>query len=300
MEVRWGLAVQRQIGVSGFFLLVVSTLVLAQSETALPQASDIQPSQADLQQILTQMEAMQGANPARYEPYVLIRQYRFYQGSDNNENAKSEVLAQVSFTPPNVKTFDILETRGSGRGTSVVKHILENESELCKDVSRNEISRKNYDFKLLGESSIDGHRAYVLAISPRRDDHALLRGRVFVDAGSFRIVRTEGQPARSPSWWLRSSYIVLRYGEAEGLWLPVATEGSGEVRIFGHFKLASEKVSLRVGTQVAAAKTKSTLPLATTAAPNRNQAATAESNARRQNQRGRSTAAAGAAVIPNP
>ena len=274
----------RQMWVFGSFLLFVSALVLAQSGTALQQANDIRLSQADLQQILTRVEAVQGANPARFEPYVLIRQYRFYQGADNNENAKSEVLAQVVFTPPNVKTFDILETRGSGRGTSIVKHILENESELCKDVSRSEISRKNYDFNLLGESSVDGHRAYVLAISPRRDEHALLRGRVIVDAESFRIIRTEGQPARSPSWWLRSSYIVLRYGEAEGLWLPVATEGSGEVRVFGHFKLASEKVSVRVGAQTAAARPRSM----------------AEPNLRRQTQHGRSTAAIGAAVVPDP
>ena len=287
----------RQIWVFGSFFLVVGALALAQSGT--PLANDIQPSQADLQQILTQVEAVEGANPARFEPYVLVREYRFYQGADNNENAKSEVLAQVSFTPPNVKTFDILETRGSGRGTSIVKHILENESELCKDVSRNEISRKNYDFNLVGESSVDGHRAYVLAISPRRDDHALLRGRVFVDAESFRIIRTEGQPARSPSWWLRSSYIVLRYGEAEGLWLPVATEGSGEVRVFGHFKLASEKVSVRVGAQTATAQPRSSLPLAN-AVSGASQPATADPKLRRQTQRGHSTAAVGAAVIPNP
>jgi hypothetical protein len=265
---------------------------------AAPQPGGIQPSSADLQQIVAQMEAVQVANPARFEPYVLIRQYRFYQGAGTNENAKSEVLAQVSFTPPNVKTFDILETRGSGRGTSVVKHILESESELCKDVSRNEISRKNYDFELLGESSVDGRRAYVLAISPRRDDHALLRGRVFVDSESFRIVRTEGQPARSPSWWLRSSYIVLRYGEADGLWLPIATEGTGEVRIFGRFKLASEKVAVRVGAQVAAIQPKSNLPLASTVS-NREQSPTAAQRSRRSNQRSHSTEALGAAVIPH-
>jgi hypothetical protein len=265
---------------------------------AAPQPGGIQPSSADLQQIVAQMEAVQVANPARFEPYVLIRQYRLYQGAGTNENAKSEVLAQVSFTPPNVKTFDILETRGSGRGTSVVKHILESESELCKDVSRNEISRKNYDFELLGESSVDGRRAYVLAISPRRDDHALLRGRVFVDSESFRIVRTEGQPARSPSWWLRSSYIVLRYGEADGLWLPIATEGTGEVRIFGRFKLASEKVAVRVGAQVAAIQPKSNLPLASTVS-NSEQSPTAAQRSRRSNQRSHSTEALGAAVIPH-
>lgn len=286
---------QRQIWVLGFLLLAFNAAALAQVV-----ASAIAPSQpdskacpdADLATIVTQMEAAQTANPARSQPYVLVRQYRFYQGAQAADNAKSEVMAQVSFTPPNVKTFDILETRGSGRGTSVVKHILENESELSKDVSRNEISRKNYDFSLLGESVVDGRRAYIVGLSPRRDDHTLLRGRVYVDAENFHILRTEGQPAKSPSWWLRSSYIVLRYAEVEGLWLPIATEGTGEVRMFGRFMLNSEKVSLQVGNQVAAARNFSSSARAIpTSSP-----ALAHNGQPRRNH---APVAVGASVIPN-
>jgi hypothetical protein len=249
--------VQRQIWVLGFFLLAVGAGAAAQAGnavTSVDQAHSQDGAAPDLASIVTQMQAAQVANPARSQPYILVRQYRFYQGTETSDGAKSEVVAQVSFTPPNVKKFDILETRGSGRGTSAVKHILENEADLCKDVSRNEVSKKNYDFSLMGESMVDGRRAYILGITPLREDHALLRGRVYVDAVNFRILRTEGQPARSPSWWLRSSYIVVRYAEADGLWLPVATEGSGEVRMFGRFFLNSDKVSVQVGNQVASAR----------------------------------------------
>lgn len=286
---------QRQIWVLGFLLLAFSAAAMAQvsaSLAALNQDAPKQSPNANLSTIVARMEAAQTANPARSQPYVLVRQYRFYQGAQVAEDAKSEVMAQVSFTPPNVKTFDILETRGSGRGTSVVKHILENESELSKDVSRNEISSKNYAFSLLGESTVDGRRAYILGLAPRRDDHSLLRGRVYVDAENFRILRTEGQPAKSPSWWLRSSYVILRYAEVEGLWLPVATEGTGEVRMFGRFMLNSQKVSVQVGNQVATARIPSS-PSAATAAN------ISVSSRSVQPRRRHAPVAVGAAVIPN-
>jgi hypothetical protein len=228
--------------------------MLAQTAPSATQAlatARVSPSNGDLQQIVTSLERVQATNPARTEPYVLVRQYRFFQGEDATR-AKSEVVAEVTFTPPNVKTFDILESHGNGRGASVVKHILENEAELAKDVSKNELSRKNYVFSLAGETVLEGKRCYVLAIAPRREDRSLLRGRIYIDANSFHVLRTEGEPARSPSWWLRSSYVVLRYGEAEGLWLPIATEGSGEVRLFGHFALNSQKLEVRIGADAVA------------------------------------------------
>ncbi|HZU23620.1 MAG TPA: hypothetical protein VE998_12365 [Terriglobales bacterium] len=293
------MAVQRQMWVLGFIILAVNAACMAQAEPVSNPSTPVAASPkapADLNSILSQMEAAQAANPARSEAYVLVRQYRFYQGSEPAD-AKSEVVAQVSFTPPDVKTFDILETRGSGRGTSVVKHILESEAEVSKDVSRNEISRKNYEFSLIGTAAIDGRPAFVLSLAPRRDDHLLLRGRVFVDAENFRILRAEGQPARSPSWWLRSSYVIMRYGEAEGLWLPIATEGTAEVRVFGHFVLNSEKVSLQVGNQVASARLHADAAHSTQTAA---EAAHTGAATRAAAHHPRIPVAVGAGVIPNP
>lgn len=239
-------------------LLTLTGSIAAQPEPA-TSAPALQSSGAGLQQILEHMEAVQTHNPARFRPYVLTRQYRFYQADakELQRDPKSEVLAEVSFTPPNMKTFDILETHGSGRGASVVKHMLEGESELSKDIGRNEISRANYNFTLLGESTADGRHCYILGLAPKREDHTLFKGRAFIDAENFHILRVEGQPAKSPSWWLKSSYVVLRFAEVAGLWLPVATEGTGEVRIFGRFTLASQKVDLRLGDEIAQARTES-------------------------------------------
>ncbi|MBV8208251.1 MAG: hypothetical protein JO041_15805 [Acidobacteria bacterium] len=249
---------QRQFVVLAFFFAAFPGLQAAgQAGSPGPQQLSIPAARPaatpSLDEIVASMERAASENPARSEPYVLVRQYRFFPGGEAGQAPGSEVTAAVSFTPPNVKSFEILEAHGSGHGTSVVRHMLENEVELARDVSRSEISRRNYSFALLGTGTLDGRACYVLSLAPRREEHELLRGRVYVDAGSYHILKLEGQPERSPSWWLRSSYIVMRFGEAGGLWLPVATEGTGEVRIFGRFTLDSEKVSLRAGTQLAQA-----------------------------------------------
>ena len=237
------------------FLVALSLNGNANAQTAGQPNRDAQTAATphggpDLQTIVAYLEDAQQNNPARYRPYVLTREYKFYHGEATTE-AKSEVVAEVSFVPPNRKSFEILNTRGSGRGTSVVKHILESEAELAKDVTTNEVSRHNYYFALAGQASVNGRNCYVLSLKPKRDERSLFNGKVFVDAQSYRILKLEGQPSRSPSWWLKSTYITLLFGDVDGLWLPVATNGTSELRMFGRYTLASQKIGQRVGAEVA-------------------------------------------------
>jgi hypothetical protein len=210
------------------------------AQTTLPQ-----PASPSLDQILDNMERVQWGNPARFRAYMLTREYKFFQG-DDVQRPKSQVTAQVSFEPPNHKSYDILETRGSGRGEAIVKHMLENETELSKDISTTEFSRRNYNFALLGEAVLDGRRCYVLALQPKRQERSLFVGKLWVAADDSHLLRAEGKPAKSPSWWLKSSYVVLDFGDVDGLWLPVATHGTGDVRLFGRFQLESRKVGQQV------------------------------------------------------
>jgi hypothetical protein len=235
-----------------------------------------------LQAIVARLEQAQQANPARYRSYALTREYKFYHG-DTSSDPKSEVVAEVSFVPPNTKSFEILDSRGSGRGTSVVKHLLENEAELSKDVTTNEISRRNYEFALAGEDLVNGRNCYVLDLKARREERSLFNGKVFIDAQSYRILKLEGQPSRSPSWWLKNTYITLLFGDVDGLWLPVSTKGTSELRIFGRYTLASQKIGQRVGTDVASVRR----PLATDAA---------KINARREKQHSTRVSDVGAVV----
>jgi hypothetical protein len=232
----------------------IAVLLFSSSALLLVAAGSVAqngPEKLSADGIVSRMEQAQWSNPARTQPYILTRDYQFFQGGAAQQKPKSEVVAQVNFNPPNEKTFAILETHGSGRGEMVVKHLLENESQNTRDVTTVEFTRRNYDFALLGEYTLNGRRCYVLELRPRRQERSLFNGKAYVAQDDFRLLRVEGEPAKNPSWWLKSSYVVLDFGDVDGLWLPVASHGSGDVRLFGHFSLESKKIGQQVGGVVA-------------------------------------------------
>jgi len=89
-------------------------------------------------------------------------------------------------------------------------------------------------------------RCYLLELLPRRKDHNLLRGRVWVDATTYLVRRIEGEPAKSPSWWLRDVRIAFGYGEVGGMWLQTASEVTVNVRIVGPHTMVSRDVKYRI------------------------------------------------------
>jgi hypothetical protein len=204
-------------------------------------AENSQAAQPDVEAIISHVEAVQAANPSRSRAYILTREYKFFQGKEGND-PKAQVTAEITFLPPSTKTFRIVNAEGSGRGEAVVKHMLENEAEMAKDVRNIEVSRNNYSFRLDSVQQMDGRRCYVLAMSPKRRDHGLLDGKAWVDAETYRVMQVEGTPAKSPSWWLHKTYVTMSFGELNGLWLPVRTQGIAEVRLFGTYVLASRAV----------------------------------------------------------
>jgi hypothetical protein len=204
----------------------------------------------DLSTILMWMEQAQRENGDQTRPYTVVREYSVF-GSETGK-ANSQVMAQVTFLPPDRKSFSIVKSGGSGRGAGVVTKLLENEVELARRPERKEISPRNYRFTYVGERALDGRKCYELGVEPLRKETYLLKGNACVDAETYRVLRFEGEPARSPSWWLKKTHMEMRYGNRDGLWVPVATEAVAEVRMFGRHTMTSREVSFESGQAMAA------------------------------------------------
>lgn len=222
--------------------LRLSVLVLL---SAIPLSSQIPSSTSeitppDLDLILQRIEDSQHQNPAQSKAYDVTREYRVFRGYDARPT--SEVFAQITFVPPDVKKFKILQTKGSSWGTKIVRELLSNETSSKRKKHSTEISRTNYDFTFLRKQDFGGVPQYVFAIFPKRDDKYLLRGQVWVDAQSFRIRQIEGVPAKSPSFWLKDLHITMHYGELGGMWVPVTFDAIAKVRFLGEFTLAGINV----------------------------------------------------------
>jgi hypothetical protein len=72
-----------------------------------------------------------------------------------------------------------------------------------------------------------------LEISPKRKEKYLFRGRIWVDAEDYALVRAEGQPAKNPSFWTKSTHFVQVYQKSGPLWFPRSTQSVTDAHIFG-------------------------------------------------------------------
>jgi hypothetical protein len=176
--------------------VLVFLATLASSAQVIPSTAEIEPPDLDL--ILQRLEDVQHQDPAQSRPYEVMREYKVFRGDDKQPT--SEVMAQINFVPPDMKTYKITQARGNSRGEKMVREILDRETESAKKGLGSEINRPNYNFVFLRQEQFGLVPDYVLRIVPRRKDKYLLRGQIWVDAGTFHVRRIEGVPAKRPSF----------------------------------------------------------------------------------------------------
>jgi Outer membrane lipoprotein-sorting protein len=220
----------RQIS-CGLFLLI------AAMASAPARGASTTPS---LGTIVARMAEARVLNRNRMRSYVITRDYTLF--GKERDKSKSEVTAEVSFVPPDSKKFTIRQSSGSGLGVRLVRRMLEGETEIVGDRGATDISTANYDFRFVGEETLNNQRCYVLEILPKREHKTLLRGNVWVDANSFLLHRMEGEPAKSPSWWLKDVHIALFYGNVDGMWMQTSSEVTTNVRIVGQHTMIAHDV----------------------------------------------------------
>jgi len=194
--------------------------------------------------IIGRMAQARAENQASFRPYIVTRDYKLF-GKDR-ETIKSQVVADMTFVPPDAKKYAIQQASGTGLGKSIVRRTLASEVDIAKDRASTDFSADNYDFRFTGEENVSGRRCYVLELLPRRKDKSLLRGNIWIDATTYLVHRIQGEPAKSPSWWLRGVRITLLYGDVDGMWLQTDLEATATVRILGPHTLVSRDVKYRV------------------------------------------------------
>jgi hypothetical protein len=197
----------------------------------------------DLNLILQRLEDVQHQDPAQSRPYEVTREYKVFRGDDKQPT--SEILAQINFIPPDMKTYKITQARGNSRGEKIVRELLDRETESAKKGLGSEINRTNYDFVFLRQEEFGLVPEYVLRIVPKRKDKYLLRGQIWVDASTFRIRRIEGVPAKSPSFWIKDIHITLQFAQLSGMWIPTSFDAIATVRFLGRYTLAGLNIPAR-------------------------------------------------------
>lgn len=230
------------------FALALSVTIVAAS-SASGQARAASPT---AEAIAESMKIARAANQARLRPYVVTRVYKLF-GADGSDE-KSEVTADVTFTPPNLKQYTIVQNTGSSLGLKIVRKMLDGETQIVRDFGATDLSLANYEFRLLGEEPLAGRRCYIVEMSPRRKEKKLLRGNMWIDADTYLLRRVEAEPAKNPSFWLTDVRLEFGYGDVKGMWLQIASEFTTNVRIFGRYTIVSRDVSYQTADRAGSAE----------------------------------------------
>jgi hypothetical protein len=201
----------------------------------------------DLQVLITGLEAAQRANHAHMVPFTVTREYELFSGND--QQPTGTVVAEVHFQPPATKTWQITQASGNARAERVVKNVLEREVKYARD-GKIAISSQDYDFRYVGTGESDHRSCYILELIPKSSDGNLLRGRIWVDRDTYLIHHFEGEPAKSPSWWVKDLKLSTTYNDMGGMWLQAVSKGTADIRLCGPHTMTARTLTYRVARPV--------------------------------------------------
>jgi len=228
---------------------LISTLPLALSLVYVPFSfaqQHVEPSPSsrtaplNLEQVLTNLEQRNAQRAAALEQFEGKRVYRMeYRGFPGDKDA--EMVVKVSYRAPNSKEFTVVSQSGSKFVIDhVFKKLLEGELEAAKGENRRDtaLTRQNYDFELAAyENTSDGDQ-YVLNLLPKTKNKFLYRGKIWIDAKDFAVVRIEGEPGKNPSFWIKKTDIAHRYVKVNDFWLPAENHTESFIRLGGKATLS--------------------------------------------------------------
>ena len=179
--------------------------------------------------------------------YEGTRVYRLdYYGFPGSRSA--ELTVAVQYRSPGTKKFSILSEKGSHLLIEKVFHkLLQSEKEALteENQARVALNKDNYHFALAGYEIMPTGPCYVLSVDPVTKNKLLYRGRIWVDAEDFAVVRIEAAPEKP---FILDEGNEDRTGLCQGrrfLASPI-NRSSSAIRLGGHAYLTIDYQDYRI------------------------------------------------------
>ncbi|HMI51535.1 MAG TPA: sigma-E factor regulatory protein RseB domain-containing protein [Candidatus Saccharimonadales bacterium] len=201
--------------------------------SALPVAAQGSATNPTAEEIVARMTAHDLARQNSTEGYAGMRRYVL---ENQKFHKRAEMLVEVQGDKDGTKHFEVVSEDGWKAAHKHVLHkMLESETETSRPEmrARARLIPENYDFAVVGTELVAGRAAYVLEIRPKRNEHYLFEGRIWVDALDYALARAEGKPAKKPSFWTKSIHFAQIYQKCGPVWFPLSTQSVTEAHLFG-------------------------------------------------------------------
>ena len=213
-------------------LLAVASVLLA-GAVGLAHADSPGTQTLNAAEIVDRMQRHNEAQSAGLQHYQAVRHYSVeYQSVYKHIAAAMEV--EFNYDRRSGKSFRILSQSGPKfLCEKVLKRAVDSEREASQDKGSTALTQANYRFELAGSESLGGRPAYILHVEPITASKFLYRGKVWVDATDFAVVKIDVEPAKNPSFWITRTLIQSTNMKTGEFWLPQQNRSESKVRIGG-------------------------------------------------------------------
>jgi len=147
-----------------------------------------------------------------------------YTITNSHFSTPAVALVKVTYTRDAGKHYEVLSRTGpSLLSSKLLNSMISEEQKLSQNPSRSlaQITSANYAMTHTGSEPLNNRPCEVLTVAPLRSSAYVLNGRIWVDAKSKQIVRIDGVPPVSPSFFASKPRIVRDYEDVGGF--PLAT-----------------------------------------------------------------------------
>jgi hypothetical protein len=195
------------------------------------------PITLSLQDVIASIDKAQGEREQKLIGYTAREHYTV---RNSHFNQAAELEATVVFQKGKGKTYTVLSRSGPGvLQEYVISRVLKEDARLSGSVERpqNLLTSANYSMRLKGIQLLHGKPCYVLKIVPRVHNFALIEGEAWFDVKAFSLLRIEGRPAASPSFWTGKPLIEREYEVLDGLSFPKHSRAISKGLITGKSEL---------------------------------------------------------------
>jgi len=197
--------------------------------------------------VIEKLMAASARRAAELRAYRDTRLYRLeYRGLLGTREATMQVAA--SYRAPEERNFTIVSETGSKLLLNrVLLKLLDSEREAFRNQKQIELSPENYRFRSLGMDPGPGcESCYLLEVQPRQDNKFLYRGKIWVDARDFALVRMQGRPVKSPSFWIKDTEIFSNWERIGDFWFIEHSRSISHIRMGGMAMLTVDYRDYRV------------------------------------------------------
>jgi hypothetical protein len=198
------------------------------------------------EEVMSGIDKGQKIREEKLAGYTVIEQYTVH----NSHFAQTaELTARVRYDKSVGKTYEVLSRKGPRLlEERVLRRILKEDAELSRNAKRQHtlLTSSNYSVNVTGTQTMRGKLCYVLSIHPRIREFSLIEGTAWVDVKDFSLLRIEGKPADSPSFWTGRPLIEREYTIIDGLSFPYHSRATSKGFFAGKSQLDINYSAYRV------------------------------------------------------